>query len=97
MASSPQLEPVMRAQHEVALRAREKGRALARIAVAANESGSPGYRDLFEAFAAAADTWRSPPVPVNTPYYALVAEAYRDEVRRLLTGRPSPDLHDPAP
>jgi hypothetical protein len=96
MASHRQLEPVMRAQHEVALRAREKGRALARIAVAANESGTPDYRQLFDAFAAAADAWRSPPVPVNTPYYALVAEAYRDEVQRLLAGSPPPDLHHSA-
>jgi hypothetical protein len=87
------VEPVMRAQHEIVLRAREKGRALARIAVELNGSGRAGYRKLFEGFVAAADTWRCLPVPVDTPYYALVAEAYRDEVTRLLAEAPSPDFH----
>jgi hypothetical protein len=88
-----QVEPVMRAQHEIVARAREKGRALAQIAVDLNECGRAGYRKLFEGFVAAADTWRCQPVPVDTPYYALVAEAYRDEVRRLLENAPSPDFH----
>jgi hypothetical protein len=77
------------------LRAVEKGRALARIAVDLNERGRTGYRKFFDSFAAAADTWCSAAVPINTPYYVLVESAYRDEVERMLGGlSSSPDGHD---
>jgi predicted RNA polymerase sigma factor len=71
-------------------RAIEKGRALAGIAVELNDRGRTGYRKFFDSFAAAAGTWSSAAVPVNTPYYALVASAYRAEVDRLLDGLSSP-------
>jgi hypothetical protein len=67
----------------MAAHARETGRALASIAIDVQESGPSDHRQLFEAFAAATNTWNLAPVPVDTPYYALVAEAYRDELGRL--------------
>jgi hypothetical protein len=75
--SHPELEHVV-------LRAEESGRALARIAVDLKECGPQTYRELFDGLAAAASTWSTVPVPIHTPYYALVAGAYRDEVARLL-------------
>jgi hypothetical protein len=73
-----------RENEEVVLRAEEKGRALARIAVDMKESVPAGSGKFFAGLAAAADTWSCLPVPVNTPYYAVVQAAYRDEIERLL-------------